>query len=198
MSYVDTPDEAQPDVLRLFEADRTRQGYVANYTKVFALRPGVFDAWARLNTTIKGGMDLRRYELATLAAARALRSSYCSLAHATQLRDRFHDTATVYRIAIDHRSAGLDAADVSIMDYAAKVATDAAAVIEDDVETLRRHGLSDVEIFDVALAAAARCFFSTVLDAVGTRPDHQYRASVEPELQQALTVGRPIATEGAS
>jgi uncharacterized peroxidase-related enzyme len=195
MSYLDTPGAAHPEVARLFEADRARQGYVANYTKVFALRPGVYDAWARLNTTIKRGMDLRRYELATLAAARQLRSSYCALAHGTQLRDRFHDAATVQRIVTDHRSAGLDATDVSIMDFAAKVAADATSVTDADVESLRRHGLSDVEIFDVALAAAARCFFSTVLDAVGARPDHQYRDTVEPELQLALTVGRPIANE---
>ena len=36
-------------------------------------------------------MDLRRYELATLAAARQLRSSYCCLAHALGVRaDAFY------------------------------------------------------------------------------------------------------------
>jgi hypothetical protein len=32
-------------------------------------------------------MDLRRYELATLAAARRLRSSYCCLAHGRVLAE---------------------------------------------------------------------------------------------------------------
>jgi hypothetical protein len=45
----------------------------------------------------------------------------------------------------------------------------------------------------VALAAAARCFFSTVLDATGTEPDAAYRTELEPDLRRALTVGRPIA-----
>jgi hypothetical protein len=45
----------------------------------------------------------------------------------------------------------------------------------------------------VALAAAARCFFSTVLDAMGTQPDAAYRTGLEPDLRRALTVGRPIA-----
>jgi hypothetical protein len=45
---------------------------------------------------------------------------------------------------------------------------------------------------DVILAAAARCFFSKALDALGTRPDPDY-LDLEPALRQALVVGRPIA-----
>ena len=197
MSYVDTPSEARAEgeAGRLYDADRARYGYVTNFTRVFALRPAVFDAWAQLNTTIKAGMDLRRYELATLAAALRLRSSYCALAHATLLRGRFHDAATIHKIASDHRDAGLDPADVAVMDFAGKVATDATAVTAADIDTLRRHGLSDVDIFQVVLAAAARCFFSTVIDAVGAEPDSQFRTILEPELQRVLTVGRPIATD---
>ena len=73
--------EASEDVARQFAADRVRHGYVTNYTRIFALRPAVLDAWAGLNGATKAGMDHRRYELATLAAARRLRSSYCTLAH---------------------------------------------------------------------------------------------------------------------
>jgi hypothetical protein len=45
---------------------------------------------------------------------------------------------------------------------------------------------------DVVLAAAARCFFSKTLDALGVLPDARYR-ELEPELREALVVGRPIA-----
>ncbi|MBC6456393.1 hypothetical protein [Actinomadura sp. HBU206391] len=33
-----------------------------------------------------------------------------------------------------------------------------------------------------------------MLDAVGAEPDSEYRTAIEPELQLALTFGRPIAT----
>jgi hypothetical protein len=52
--------------------------------------------------------------------------------------------------------------------------------------------LDDAEIFDVAAAAAARCFFSKLLDATGTLPDPVFRDSI-PDLVDTLTVGRPIA-----
>jgi hypothetical protein len=67
------------------------------------------------------------------------------------------------------------------------------AVKANIVEGLRAHGLSDTDILDVALAAGARCFYSTVLDATGVEPDAAYRDLLEADLRQALAVGRPIA-----
>jgi len=42
------------------------------------------------------------------------------------------------------------------------------------------------------LAATIRCFFSKTLDALGVRPDAEYR-EMEPEMREALVVGLPIA-----
>jgi uncharacterized peroxidase-related enzyme len=193
MSFLDTSGISD-DSRRQQEADGARMGYVPNYTKVFSLAPAAYDAWFQLNGSIKNGMDLRRYELVTLAVARRLRSSYCSLAHGSVLVDKFFSSESVEKIAADHGDAGLDPVDVAIMDFAEKVATNATSITESDVDALRAHGLDDREVFQVVLAAAARCFFSTVLDATGTEPDAQYRDSVAPALQQVLAVGRPIAT----
>jgi len=161
-----------------------------NYERAFEVRPDVLAAWAQLNGSIKRGMDLRRYELATLAAARRLRSSYCCLAHGTVLIERFGEP--VLQIAIDHHTAGLDEVDVAVMDFAERVVDDAASIDEPDLQRLRDLGLSDVEIMDVALAAAARCFFSKTLDAIRVQPDAGYR-ELDSELREALVVGRPIA-----
>jgi uncharacterized peroxidase-related enzyme len=187
-------DQASDVVRGFFEADRDRLGYVANYTRVFANRPDVYAAWLQLNGAIKQAMDLRRYELATLGAARRLRSSYCSLAHGKVLAEQYLDPQTVRAIALDHTSSGLDALDVAVMDLAEKVASDATSVTRGDIERLRGFGLSDADIFDVVVAAAARSFFSKTLDALEVRADPVYR-DLEPRLRDALTLGRPIADE---
>jgi len=161
-----------------------------NYEQAFEQRPAVYAAWGQLNGAIKAGMDLRRYELATLAAARRLQSSYCCLAHGTVLAERFG--APVAQIAADHRAAGLDEVDVAVMDLAEQVVDDATAIGETDLQRLRDLGLSQEEVMDVILAAAARCFFSKTLDALGVQPDSSYR-ELEPGLREALVVGRPIA-----
>jgi uncharacterized peroxidase-related enzyme len=161
-----------------------------NLELAFTDRPEVYAAWVCLNGAIKAGMDLRRYELATLAAARRLRSSYCCLAHGTVLQEEFGEP--VLAIARDHRDAGLDEVDVAVMDLAELVVDDATSIGEHDLRRLRELGLSEADIMDVVLAAAARCFFSKTLDAMGVRPDASYR-ELDEELRDALVVGRPIA-----
>ena len=161
-----------------------------NYERAFGERPEAYAAWGQLNGAIKAGMDSRRYELATLAAARRLRSSYCCLAHGKILQERFGEP--VLDIALDHRAAGLDEVDVAVMDLAERVVEDATSIGEADLQPLRELGLSETEIMDVILAAAARCFFSKTLDALGVLPDASYR-ELEPQLREALVVGRPIA-----
>ena len=161
-----------------------------NSERAFADRPEVYAAWVALNTAIKAGMDLRRYELATLAAAQRLRSSYCSLAHGSVLIERFQEP--VRDIVLDRGAAGLDPVDVAVMELAEKVVDDATAIDDSDLQPLRDLGLSETDVMDVVLAAAARCFFSKTLDALGVLPDATYR-ELDPPLQEALVVGRPIA-----
>jgi uncharacterized peroxidase-related enzyme len=194
MTFTETVPEAAAEgaVADIYENDRAALGFLPNFTQAFSLRPEVYQSWRQLNGAIKATMDLRRYELATIAAARRLRSSYCTLAHGSVLLDKFMDGATVRSVVEDYAAAGLTPAEVAVMDLADKVATDATAVTAQDVERLRGFGLTDAEILDVVLAAAARCFFSKTLDALGVAPDAKYR-DLEPELRETLTVGRAIA-----
>jgi alkylhydroperoxidase family enzyme len=161
-------------------------GEGANLERAFALRPEVYAAWRQLVEAVKATSDERRYELATLAAARRLGSSYCSLAHGKVLAEQFYDFESVPVLP-----DGLDDADRAIMAFAEQVVDDAGAITQADVDELRRHGLSDGEIFDVVLAATIRCFFSKTLDALGVQPDAEY-AELDPAFRDALTVGRPI------
>src|SRR4051794_21072716 len=120
MTFIETiaPERASGDVARMYDADRKGNGRVPNSTRAFSLRPDVYPAWQALGDTIRDGMELRRYELATLAAARRLRSSYCMLAHGSVLLDRFLSPEALQAVATDHRTAGLDAVDVAEMDLA--------------------------------------------------------------------------------
>ncbi|HEY2371838.1 MAG TPA: hypothetical protein VGH82_04760 [Gaiellaceae bacterium] len=170
----------------LYDLERERVGDVPNYVRAFSHRPEVYLAWRGLVGAIQGAADPRRYELATLAAAKRLRSSYCSLAHGKMLVDRFYSAEQVRQLP-----DGLDEADAAIIAFAEKVAGDASSVTQADVQRLREVGLSDAEITDVVLAAAVRSFFAKTLDGLGALPDALY-GELEPELRDELTVGRPI------
>ena len=130
----------------------------------------------------------------TIAAAHRLRSSYCTLAHGRVLLDHFLSPAGLRAAIGDGRGEELDALDAGVIELADKVALDASSVTQADVDRLRSFGLSDADVVDVVLAAAVRCFFSKVLDGLGVQADARY-AELDPELRDALTVGRPIGVD---
>lgn len=165
-----------------------------NYERAFASRPEVYAAWQDLGAAVSAGMDHRTYEVATVGAARALRSTYCSLAHGGVLLERYADEAGLRRLLAAADSgdvAGAAGRDEAVAAFAARVARGAPDLSERDVAALRRHGLEAQEVLDVILTVAARCFFSTVLDATGTRADAAYRERLPAGLLEELSTGRP-------
>jgi uncharacterized peroxidase-related enzyme len=197
------PFISEPTGERLSDQARRQQeklgeqmGYVPNYARFFGHRPDVLAAWGQLIAAIRGHMDQRRYELITIAAARALRSSYCQLAHSSVLLDAGTFTeAELCAVARDYERAGLTAAEVAMMAFAQQVVRDASAITAADVEGLRRHGLDDAEILDVVLTAAARCFLSKTCDGVGAQADPIFER-LSPALLEVLVNGRPIQSRG--
>jgi uncharacterized peroxidase-related enzyme len=198
MMFIETvpEDQAPPAVAQMYDADRTAAGTVPNYTRAFSHRPDVYAAWKQLGAALRANMDARRYELATLAAARRLRSSYCSLAHGTILAEQHLTPAELDALVDADAPAAFDEADLAVMRVADQVAADATQVTQADIDELRALGLTDAEIFDVVATAALRSFFSKTLDGLGALADARF-AQLEPRLRDALTVGRPIAATEA-
>src|SRR5436190_22037963 len=149
MTFIETTPEAEAAgaVAQMYHGDRELAGHLRNLAKAFSVAPEVYAVWQQLNASIKARMDLRRYELVTLAAARRLRSSYCSLAHGSVLVEKFGEP--VLQIATDRTAAGLDDVDLAVMDLAEKVIDDATSIDDSDRQRLRDLGLSDEEIMDV-------------------------------------------------
>lgn len=175
----------------MYDENVRKNGFLPNYVPLFSHRPQVMAAWGQLLGSITRPMDKRRYELITLAAARALTSSYCMLAHGSVLL-QFYAGEQLEQIANDYRAADLTPAEIGMMAFAEQIARNATAVTQDDVAELRELGFSDGEIFEIAATAAARCFFSKLLDALGAQADSKY-LDLDRDLQAVLTVGRPIS-----
>ena len=193
--FIDTVPEESADgpLAEFYQQQRSAWGFLPNFAAAFATRPDVAKAWSGLNKTVRDGMDRRRYEIATIGAARALRSTYCTAAHAKFLRDECDDEATMVAIADDPSGAGLGEQDRAVYLFASKVALDASSIGQDDVDALRALGLTDADVADVVFAAAARSFFTRVLDGLGAQLDVQTAGTFAPEILESLVVGRPVA-----
>jgi uncharacterized peroxidase-related enzyme len=181
MSIIVTPEpgEATGEVAEIYAEDTASLGYVPNHTRVMAINPEAYRAWENLIGAIARPMDKRRYELITLAAAGALRSKACRLAHGKKSLQYISEDELIL-IARDYHDAGLSAAEVAMMEFAEKLSIDSAAMTDADSTTLREHGFTDREIVDIALTAAARNYFSRTLHALDVEVD------VPPGLSEPL------------
>jgi uncharacterized peroxidase-related enzyme len=192
MAFIECiPDSAiDADVKAMYARQESFWGFVPNYARVFSHRPEVMGLWAQLQAGIRKHMDRRRFELVTFAAAHALRSTLCSLAHGKALITWFSE-ADVLAIARGETPDSVTAAEAAMLDFSRKVARDATSVTAEEVEALKRHQFSDAEIFDIAATAAARAFWTKLLEGLGVEAEPSLR-DMKGELQAALVVGRPL------
>jgi uncharacterized peroxidase-related enzyme len=151
--------EATGVIAEIYEADRRSLGYVPSHTKAMSLNPEAFLAWESLTKAISSSLGLRRYELVTLAAAQAIGSTHCRLAHGKKTL-KILSEEQLHAIAMDFHNAGLSEAEVVMMFYVVKLSTAAATMTDADTRRLRDVGFRDREIVDITMAAAARNFFS--------------------------------------
>ena len=63
MTFIETRplQDADGEVLELYQRYQTALGYVPNYAKVFSLRPAVNAAWNSLLGSIRGGVPPRNW-----------------------------------------------------------------------------------------------------------------------------------------
>ena len=185
MTILRTTPEAEASGLtaEIYDDDRRSLGYVPSHTKAMSLNPEAYLAWESLTKAISSSLGILRYELVTLAAAQAIGSSHCRLAHGKKALTIMGE-AQLLAIAKDYHDAGLREAEVAMMDYAVKLSTDAASMTERDAQRLRDVGFSDHEIADITLAAAARNFFSRALLAMDV--DLDVPGGMSDELRDAL------------
>lgn len=181
MSIVKTVPEAEATglVAELYAEDIEDLGYVPSHSRVMALNPEAVRGFEQLVRAIAIPMGKRRYELVTLAAAEAIGSQACLLAHSRKTLSIL-DAEQITRILRDYREAGLTDAEVAMMDYAARLSSDSSSMTDADSQRLRDAGFSDREIVDITLAAAARNFYSRSLHALAVEVD------VPPGLDDAI------------
>jgi uncharacterized peroxidase-related enzyme len=166
--------EAEGKLHEIYEGDLKSLGYVPNHARVFSLRPEVLEAWRNFQSSIRKNLRLRRYELVTIAAAIALKCRYCLLAHSAILIKNGVSLDQLRMILTNFNDAGLERAEVAMMEFAQKIIRNANGITRADVDALRSLDFDDTEILDITLTATMRSFASKTFDALGAAPDSVY------------------------
>lgn len=186
-------EEATGRVAEIYAREKTAIGLVMSATAAWTARPDMLAAWEEFFGRIRANFLLskRDWRLITFIAAQHVPSTYCSTVYGRQLIDDLGSKSEVLRVQRDFRDAGLNARDVAMLAYAAKVTKDASQVVAEDIEVLRAHAFSDMQISDIALCTSVRCFFSRFIDAVGAAPEPEF-LDEDRAFREALALGRKV------
>jgi uncharacterized peroxidase-related enzyme len=185
--------EARGPISELYQSQRAQNGFVMAALRCWTARPDLLPIYQEFSDKIRAGFSLsaRDWRLITLIAAKHVPSTYCSHVYGKQAIADLGSKEAVLAVQRDFRSAGLSVRDVEMLSYAETIAKDATRVTQEDIARLRSVGFTDVQICDIALCAAFRCFVSRFFDAVGAGPEPAF-IDADADFRSAMTVGKKI------
>jgi uncharacterized peroxidase-related enzyme len=186
-------EEATGRIAELYQAQRAQNGFVMSAMQCWTARPDLLPIYQEFSDKIRAGFSLspRDWRLITLIAAKHVPSSYCSHVYGKQLIADLGSKESVLAVQRDFRSSGLSERDVEMLSYAETISKDASRITQEHIERLRSVGFTDVQICDIALCAAFRCFVSRFFDAVGAGPEPAF-VDTDAVFRSAMTVGKAI------
>ncbi|QQR35032.1 alkylhydroperoxidase [Devosia oryziradicis] len=184
------PEEATGEVAELYQAEISAMGRVMQATQCWSARPDMIVPVEHLLHQMRDGfsLGLLNFRLITLVAAKHVPSSYCSHVYFRTLSGMIgRDQALA--VQRDYRTAGLSEQQVEMLAYAEQITRDASKITRADIDRLRAVGLSDLNIADIAMAAAFRNFMSRYFDAVGAEPEEAF-LDADPQIRAEMAVGK--------
>jgi len=103
------------------------------------------------------------------------------------------------KIAVEHRQAGLGAADTALLDFTLKLVQEPLEFGSEDFVTLRRHGFTDEQILEALVITSFANFLNTLQFGVGAKADFPPRHVFAPVSTKVanLSVAEPRLTEGS-
>lgn len=188
-----TETDASGSVAEIYRAQKEQIGLVMSAIQCWTARPDLLPAYQEFSAKVRNGFSLspRDWRLITFVAAKHVPSTYCSHVYGRQLVSDLGSRDAVIALQHDHRQLDLSDRDVEMLSFAEQVAVAAHRVDPKRIEQLRSVGFSDVQIADIALCAAFRCFVSRYFDALGAGPESIF-IDEDPAFQSAMTVGRQL------
>jgi uncharacterized peroxidase-related enzyme len=186
-------DEATGRIAELYQGQKAQLGFVMEAMRCWTARPDLLPIYQDFSDKVRAGFSLspRDWRLITLIAAKHVPSTYCSQVYSKQAVADLGSKEAVLAVQRDFHTAGLNSRDVEMLRFAETITKDASRVNEQDIVRLRSVGFTDVQICDIALCTAFRCFVSRFFDALGAGPEPVF-IDADADFRRAMTVGREI------
>jgi len=171
----DLPDDIREKILAIQE----KAGFVPNVFLTLAHRPVEFRAFFAYHDALMerdSGLTKAEMEMIVVATSNANACQYCVVAHGAILRVRARNALIADQVAVNYRKADITLKQMAMLDFAMKVCNDAGAISTADFETLRGHGFSDEDIWDIAGITAFFGLSNRMANFISMRPNDEFYA----------------------
>ena len=171
----DLPDDVRARILAVQE----KSGFVPNVFLTLAHRPEEFRAFFAYHDALMdkpGPITKAEREMIVVATSNLNQCQYCVVAHGAILRVRVKNPRIADQVAVNYRKADITERQKAMLDFAVKVSQRAYEVGDEDVETLRAHGFTEDDVWDIAAIAAFFAMSNRLANATDMRPNDEFYA----------------------
>ena len=167
------PEDLRARILAVQE----KSGFVPNVFLVFAHRPDEFRAFFAYHDALMekdGGLTKAEREMIVVATSALNQCQYCVVAHGAILRIRAKNPLIADQVAANYRKADITPRQRAMLDFAVKVSAAAHEVGEGDFDTLKGHGFSENDAWDIAAVAAFFGLSNRMANVTSMRPNDEF------------------------
>lgn len=172
-------DEMPEDVRDRILAVQEKSGFIPNVFLALAHRPEEFRAFFAYHDALMdkpGNLTKAEREMIVVATSGQNQCQYCVVAHGAILRIRAKDPLVADQVATNYRKADITDRQKAMLDFALRVSGEAYAVGEADFDTLKSHGFTEEDIWDIAAISAFFGLSNRMANVTSMRPNPEFYA----------------------
>jgi len=165
------------DLKEMILAVQEKAGFVPNVFLALAHRPDELRAFFAYHDALMerdSGLSKAEKEMIVVTTSNDNNCQYCVVAHGAILRIRAKNPLIADQVAINYRKADITSRQRAMLDFAMMVSNDAGAIGEVHFETLRGHGFSDEDIWDIAAITALFALSNRMANFTAMRPNDEF------------------------
>jgi uncharacterized peroxidase-related enzyme len=167
------PDDVRAKILEV----QQKAGFVPNVFLTLAYRPDEFRAFVAYHDALllrESGLTKGEKEMIIVATSGANRCLYCVVAHGAILRIYEKKPLVADQVAVNYLKADITPRQKAMLAFAMKVCNDSASIVEADFDTLRSHGFSDEDAWDIGAITALFGLSNRMANLISMRPNDEF------------------------
>ncbi len=183
------------DLQKYFDVCREKLGMVPNVLQAYAIRPEKLRVFIALYNDLmlgESGLTKLEREMVAVVVSSANRCYYCLVAHGQAVRKLSNDPELGELLVMNYRVAELPPRQRALLDFAWELTLTPHLVGESHRAALRKHGLSDEDLFDLANVVGFFNMSNRVAGATDMMPNLAYHTMNRATVPAATSNKGPV------